>query len=121
MKKTIVIIATLFILIFGGLLGHYISNKYNYTHKKIDESTSYEVLKEVEGSCRSMISSYEKDKLIYQQNINSADSLDVEMAKAAKMRANNTAIQYNEYILKNSYIWKDNVPKDIRTELEIIE
>lgn len=33
------------------------------------------------------------------------------------MRANRTAATYNEYILKNSYVWKGNVPDDIRAQL----
>jgi len=37
------------------------------------------------------------------------------------MRANKTAVEYNNYILKNTYIWKDNVPADIYIKLEIIE
>ena len=37
------------------------------------------------------------------------------------MRANKTAASYNNYILKNSYVWSDNVPKDIYTKLDYIE
>ena len=36
------------------------------------------------------------------------------------MRANKTASSYNNYILANSYIWKDNIPADIYNELPII-
>ena len=42
-------------------------------------------------------------------------------ANNAKIRANNTANTYNNYILKNSYVWKDNVPSDIKTKLDYIE
>ncbi len=42
-------------------------------------------------------------------------------AEQAKMRANKTASSYNNYILKNSYVWKNNVPADIYLELQIIE
>ena len=37
------------------------------------------------------------------------------------MRANSTATSYNEFVLKNSYVWKDNVPEDIQKELEYIK
>jgi hypothetical protein len=37
------------------------------------------------------------------------------------MRANDTAAAYNNYILKNSYVWEDNVPADIKTKLDYIE
>ena len=44
-----------------------------------------------------------------------------EVSLKAKIRANSTAISYNEYILKNSFLWADNVPSDIKSKLEIIE
>ena len=37
------------------------------------------------------------------------------------MRANKTANSYNEYILKNSFVWSENIPSDIRSELDIVE
>lgn len=33
------------------------------------------------------------------------------------MRANKTAASYNEYILKNSYVWDGNIPQDIKESL----
>lgn len=42
-------------------------------------------------------------------------------AAQAKMRANKTASSYNNYILQNNFIWKNNIPEDIRTTLNIIE
>ena len=50
-----------------GFASHYINNKVEFVHNKIDEATSYELKKEVEDSCRAMISSYEADKLVYEQ------------------------------------------------------
>lgn len=44
-----------------------------------------------------------------------------EVSIQAKIRANSTAISYNEYILKNSFLWADNIPEDIKSKLEIIE
>ena len=38
-------------------------------------------------------------------------------AEQAKMRANITAASYNEYILKNSFVWDGNIPKDISEKL----
>lgn len=35
--------------------------------------------------------------------------------------ANKTANTYNEYILKNSFVWQNNVPDDIYQKLEIIK
>ena len=42
-------------------------------------------------------------------------------AAQAKMRANKTASSYNNYILQNNFVWKNNIPEDIRTTLDIIE
>lgn len=42
-------------------------------------------------------------------------------AEQEKMRANKTAASYNEYVLKNSYVWNGNIPPDIRTNLSYLE
>lgn len=95
----------------------------NYWHgvQKADDDTSYETRKQVEDTCRAMISSYESDKLTYMQYKDSDNEEKQSWAEQAKMRANKTATTYNNYILKNSYVWKDNVPADIYMKLEIIE
>lgn len=104
-----------------GFVSHYIDNEVEFVHNKIDEATSYELKKEVEDSCRAMISSYEADKLTYEQYKDSTDTEQRSWADQAKMRANRTASNYNNYILKNSYVWKGNVPADIRESLDIVE
>jgi hypothetical protein len=67
-----------------------------------------------------MISSYESDRLTYEQYKDSDNSEKQSWAEQAKMRANKTASEYNNYILKNSYVWKGNIPKDIRSKLEYL-
>ena len=89
--------------------------------QKVDDVTNYETIKEVEDTCRAMISSYESDKLTYEQYKDSDNEEKQSWAEQAKMRANKTATTYNNYILKNSFVWKDNVPSDIYMKLEIIE
>lgn len=95
----------------------------NWWHgvKKVDDVTNYNTIKKVEDACRAMISSYESDKLIYEQYKDSDNEEKQGWAEQAKMRANKTAMEYNNYILKNTYVWKDNVPADIYMKLEIIE
>lgn len=88
---------------------------------KVDDETNYGKLKEVEDTCRSMISSYTSDKLIWEQYKDSTNEEKQSWGEQAKMRANKTAATYNEYILKNSYIWNGNIPKDIKKELPYIE
>lgn len=89
--------------------------------QKADDRTNYETIKKVEDTCRAMISSYEADKLTYEQYKNNTDKEKIEWAEQAKMRANKTAASYNNYILKNNYVWSDNVPKDIYMELDYIK
>lgn len=101
--------------------GRGVLNTYEYNVQKVDDVTNYETIKEVEDTCRAMISSYESDKLTYEQYKDSDNEEKQSWAEQAKMRANKTATTYNNYILKNSFVWKDNVPSDIYMELEIIE
>lgn len=86
-----------------------------------DDATNYETLKQVEDTCRSMIASYEADRLTYEQYKNSEDDEQQSWAEQAKMRANRTASTYNNYILENSYVWSGNVPNDIDSELDYLE
>lgn len=74
-----------------------------------------------EDTCRAMMSSYETDKLTYEQYINSDNDEKKSWAEQAKMRANKTASTYNNYIPKNSFVWEDNIPSDINYRLEYIE
>jgi len=119
----ILVIAIIGVSIFFGAtpLGRTIIKKWKESLHKADDSSSYGTQKEVENTCRAMISSYNQDKLIYEQYKDSADKSQVELANNAKIRANNTASTYNNYILKNSYVWQDNVPSDIKMKLDYIE
>lgn len=96
-------------------------NSVDYVDQKIDDATNYETRKKVEDTCRAMISSYESDKLTYEQYKNSDNEEKQSWAEQAKMRANKTASTYNNYILENSYVWSGSVPEDINRNLEYIE
>ena len=96
-------------------------NGVKYDVQKADDRTNYETLKKVEDTCRAMIASYEADKLTYEQYKDSTGKEKTEWAEQARMRANKTATSYNNYILKNSYVWSDNVPKDIYMKLDYIK
>ena len=111
---------TLFcIFLFATPMGKSIVNRYDYTMEKVDEKT-YEKQKEVEDTCRALIASYNTDKLTYQQYKDSNVSEERIWANSAKIRANQTASTYNNYILKNSFVWKSNVPSDIYESLDYI-
>lgn len=102
-------------------MGKAMWNDWFYKVQKVDDATNYNTIKEVEDTCRAMISSYESDKLTYEQYKDSDNEEKQSWAEQAKMRANKTATTYNNYILKNSFVWKDNIPNDIYFELEYLE
>ena len=97
-----------------------IANKLGFVQQKVDDATSYKTIKEVEDTCRAMIASYEADRLVWEQYRDDTNSEKLSWAEQAKMRANKTASSYNNYILKNSFVWSGNVPGDIQTELELL-
>lgn len=127
MKKVVCLILVLALLVFVPILlsgcrwvGTYVENRIDYIDQKIDDRTNYDTMKTVEDSCRAMIASYEADKLTWMQYKDSEDSEQRSWADQAKMRANRTASNYNNYILKNSYVWDGNIPSDILSELEVL-
>lgn len=127
MKKVLVIIGAIVMLaavalmsVGFGWVSIGVGNAVSYVGQKIDDLTNYETLKEVEDTCRAMISSYESDKIMYEQYKNSTGE-QKQWSDAAKIRANKTAVSYNNYILKNSFVWRDAVPADIKTNLSILE
>lgn len=128
MKKFITVILVVLLCIGIGIVGTlsgwfetWFGNKVNYIDRKIDDATNYETIKKVEDTCRSMIASYESDRLAYEQYKDSVNEEKQSWAEQAKMRANKTASSYNNYILKNSFVWNGNIPADIKMELPYLE
>ena len=119
---TILSLALIVAIIFfaGTPTGRAIVNNWRFSLQKVDDVTMYEKRKEVEDACRAMMASYNADKLTYEQYRDSDNPEKQSWAEQAKMRANKTASSYNEYVLKNSFVWKDNVPADIYGKLEYI-
>lgn len=127
-KKSIIIIsitATLLILVMlyftATPAGVAVWNNWLFNIQKADDTTRYDTIKKVEDTCRAMIASYNADKLTYEQYKESENSEKQSWAEQVKMRANKTAASYNEYILKNEFVWKGNVPQDIKRNLGYIE
>lgn len=89
--------------------------------QKTDDATRYQTRKEVENACRAMVSSYEADRITYEQYRNSNNSEKQSWAEQAKMRANKTAATYNHYVLENSFVWRGNVPEGIKSDLPYLE
>lgn len=117
----VVAVLLCFIFVLITPTGRRIWNNWWHDVQTTDDETNYETKKQVENTCRSMIASYTSDKLVWEQYKDSEDKEKQSWAEQAKMRANKTASSYNNYILENNYVWKDNVPKDIVTRLEYIE
>lgn len=106
--------------VLGGWFKTWFTNKVEWVDRKIEDRTSYDTMKKVEDTCRSMIASYKTDKATYDMYKESDNLEKQSWAEQAKMRANKTANTYNEYILKNSYVWEGNIPEDIDRSLQII-
>lgn len=96
-------------------------NNWFHAVQEADDKTNYETKKKVEDTCRAMVAQYEADKLKYEQYKDSDNEEKQSWAENAKMRANDTAASYNNYILENSYVWEDNIPSDIKTKLDYID
>ena len=123
MKKIGLVLLVLVLLVVSFLTkpwSVFIQNKYEGLIKEVDSATNWDTLHEVEDSCRAMMSNYQADVLTYQQYCNSEVVEHRSWAEQARMRANRTAAQYNEYILKNNYVWKYGIPNDIEHELPYI-
>ena len=126
-KQIVTLVCCIIGIILLSIIGYYISpgirseaNLIAYDVQKADDATRYETRKQVEDTCRAMMASYESDRLTYEQ-YKDAETPKNEWAEQAKMRANKTASTYNNYILKNSFVWEDNIPNDIDMTLPYIE
>lgn len=97
-----------------------LTNTLDYATQKVNDRTNYNTIKQVEDTCRAMQASYEADRMTYEQ-YKGEEGEKANWAEQAKMRANRTAASYNEYILKNSFVWEGNVPNDIKQSLDYLE
>ena len=126
-KVGTIIVTIISVILIGAIIffgfppgGRSVWNNYTHSLEKADEN-QYETKKQVEDTARSMIASYKSDVATYEQYKESDNEEKQSWAEQAKMRANRTANSYNEYILKNSYVWEDNIPSDIDYSLPIVE
>ena len=129
MNKVLAALVCMLILLLIGFgiffsatpVGRAVWNTWFFSVQKADDATLYDTRKSVEDTCRAMIASYTADKLTYEQYKASDNAEKQGWAERAKMRANKTAASYNEYILKNSFVWNGNVPADIRMNLSYLD
>lgn len=119
---TVILVIVLMVIgVFSGWFDTWFTNKVEFVDKKIEDRTSYDTIKKVEDTCRAMIASYNTDKQTYLQYKDSDNEEKQGWGEQAKMRANKTASTYNNYILKNSFVWEGNIPDDIDRTLSMIE
>lgn len=117
----LLLIALILLSVFNATpWGRWVLNTWDYAVEKVDDATSYETRRNVEDTCRAMIASYNTDKATYEQYKAAENEEKRSWADQAMMRANQTAATYNEYILKNTFVWKGGVPDDIKTELPML-
>ena len=127
MKKGLIVLISVAVTltlgagIFFGFTpaGREIITGYHHDMEKAGED-NYQNRKAVEDTCRAYIASYKADKAGYEQYKDSTDEYYKRLSESYRQRANQTATTYNEYFLKNSYVWKDNIPEDIVRELPLI-
>ena len=126
-KKLAVPLTALIVILFGLLIYYFATpnglrdlNERQERFTIADNETKYATKKMVEDTARSMIVSYQGDKLYWEQYKESTNIKEQEWAGQAKFRANKTAISYNEYVLKNSRVWDNNIPNDIMEKLPIL-
>ena len=116
----------LLVLVLGPIIaftpfGRGLWDSLQHETRKVSDAASYQTRKQVEDTCRATIVSYESDMLTWEQYKDSESAEQRSWADAAKIRANKAALTYNEYFLKNSYVFEGNVPPDIRAELPLLE
>ena len=124
-KAAVIVLSTLLcltILFFAFTpSGRGVWNSWLHALQASDDATRYATRKKVEDTCRAMLSSYTSDCLTYAQYKSSPVEEKRSWAEQAKMRANKTAATYNEYILKNTYVFRDSIPEDIASSLPYLD
>lgn len=99
--------------VFDAFLGQ--TQKIAMTQAKESKKTC------VADTCRAMMTSYSIDKRMYINYSVSEDEDRRSWGEQARLRANATAAEYNEYMLKNSHVFEGAIPDDIANYLELLQ
>lgn len=107
-------------------MGRAMMNEYGFMMERVDEEIDYDNRKMVEDTARSMIATHDAAFMEYETyrtfcEKETYDENKCERALSARTSANKTASTYNNYMLKNKYLFKGNMPFDIFYELPFIE
>lgn len=119
-KKWLLIAVVVILLIAGSAALIREINLWKYDNQIAFNETDYQTRKQVEDQCRAMIASYKSDRDVYMKYKDSTDTGKANMAEQSWTRANRISNTYNEYILKNKHVWKNNIPADIMESLDTL-
>ena len=117
-KKWLLLAIVVLLLIGGSAALISAVNSWKYDNQIAYNETDYQTKKQVEDECRAMIASYKSDRDVYMKYKDSTSTSSANMAEQSWTRANRIANSYNEYILKNKHVWKNNIPEDILEKLD---
>lgn len=126
-KITKVLIVTSAILVIAYLIpgSRAVINEYIFGIRMVDEQINYNNRKSVEDTARSVIvnyNTYRNEYELYKDYCNKTEEKSkCQRALDSKFLANQAAEQYNEYVQKNNYIFKGNLPRDTPAYLEKID
>lgn len=115
-----VAVGLILLLIFSTPSRVRFENEFEEAVIKADLETDYHTSIETETTLRSYRASYESDKITYETNKDSTDKESQELARAAKTRANRTAVTYNN-LLQHSLLDHIKFPEELEKELPYIE
>ena len=128
MNKIAKVIITFVVLLVIAFLipgSRAVINEYIFGIRRVDEQINYNNRKSVEDTARSVIVNYNTYRDEYELYKNYCekpeDKSKCQRALDSKFLANQAAEQYNEYLQKNNYIFKWNLPQDTPVYLEKID
>lgn len=127
---SLILIAAFFLIIAGGIAYSVVPsfratiNEFQFRRDVVDAETDYTNRKNVEDQARSMIANYNyatQEYNTYKDFVGTDDKARAQRALDSKSSANKTAAAYNEYLTKNNYIFRGNLPNDIPYTLPYLD
>ena len=96
-----------------------VENTIDYNLQVAHDQTDYNTLRKVEDTARAMVSSWHADKSTWLQYKDSELQQQQNWASGARMRANRTAANFNNFMLENNYVWSHGIPDDLQEGLPV--
>ena len=123
MKKVLIWVSICAVVLAIPLYFHFVPNGITTWSKWTAKSANQDMAEtktEVEKNCRTWIADYETQTLMYEQYRESSNADQQVLASAAKQKANEIADKYNDYFLRNKYVWDKNIPSDIWLSMDTL-